>query len=404
MSQPPDQAEPPLWAPMFSLPNVETTFAIEVDGFALVSANDYRIQAINKQQPRLGSFLKKFKNEFGTAVEPSTIIWRRDKPDSYRTISAISGFRDLISMSVIPLSWAKAHQFGHVQAPMYSDTFAVYPWMVDNRGEGLITRTPSMMGYHEVEHLHAQTMPALSLHQLDRHDVDILMMTELLKRWEQCFATDNPAVEDERLFRSLNMANAAAKLPAGADTNLYDTLRSTALWATAFEILRPSKNQAFKGIYEALDQVDWHLTACKEKKYQVYGEKGTLRSLPIWLFGEITRLRNDTLHGNPLATNRLIVAPGKQAISMYAAPLYRMMLVAYLDLKLAPRKPVAGLTSYENYRLSHFESGEYQRHIEAGLSTIMYTEDEYQARRRGDASNAWARGQAIRAAVNEEGA
>jgi hypothetical protein len=401
MSQLTDQKDPPLWAPMFSLPNVETIFAIEADGFALVPTNDYRIKAINKQQPRLGGFLKKFKNEFGTAVKPSTIIWRRDKPDSYRTISAISGFRDLISMSTIPLSWAKAHQFGHVRAPMYSDTFAVYPWMVDNRGEGLITHTPSMMGYHEVKHLHAQTMPALSLHRLDRRDVDILMMTELLKRWERCFATDSPAVEDERLFRSLNMANAAAKLPAGADTNLYDTLRSTALWASAFEILRPAKNQAFKGIYEHLDKVDWHLTACKEEKYEVYGEKSTLRSLPIWLFGEITRLRNDTLHGNPLARDRLIVAPGKQAISMYAAPLYRMMLVAYLDLKLAPRKPVAGLTSYENYRLSHFESGEYQRHIEAGLSTIMYTEEEYRARRRGDASDAWARGQAIRKAVEE---
>jgi hypothetical protein len=118
-------------------------------------------------------------------------------------------------------------------------------------------------------------------------------------------------------------------------------------------------------------------------------------------FGEITHLRNDTLHGNPLGKDRLIVAPGKQAISIYAAPLYRMMLVAYLDLKLAPRKPVASLTSYENYRLSHFESGEYQRHIEAGLSTIMYKADEYRAKRQGRARDAWAVGQEVRKAVEE---
>jgi hypothetical protein len=81
----------------------------------------------------------------------------------------------------------------------------------------------------------------------------------------------------------------------------------------------------------------------------VYGEKpGTLHSLPVWLFGEINHLR--ILHGNPIPPGRLIVAPGKQAISMYAAPLYRMMLAAYLDLKLAPRKYTAGLTAYENYR------------------------------------------------------
>src|SRR5713101_4344548 len=148
--------EPPLWAPMFSLPNVHVKFPIDVDGFALVAPDDFRIKAIKKQQPRLGSFLKKFKTEFGDPVQPSTI-------------SAISGFRDLISMSVIPLSWAKVHQFGHVQGPMYSDTFAVYPWMVDNKGEGLVTQTPSLLGYHEVRRLRGQTMPALATHQLDRH-------------------------------------------------------------------------------------------------------------------------------------------------------------------------------------------------------------------------------------------
>jgi hypothetical protein len=63
MSQPPDQKEPPLWAPMFSLPNIETTFEIEVDGFALVPTNDFRIKAINKQQPRLGSLPHRCSNE-----------------------------------------------------------------------------------------------------------------------------------------------------------------------------------------------------------------------------------------------------------------------------------------------------------------------------------------------------
>src|ERR1700755_3183125 len=101
----------PLWSPMFSLPNVRIKFPIQVDGFALVSPDDFRVSAIKKKQPRLGSFLKKFKTEFGDLVEPSTMIWRKDKPDTYRTISAISGFRDLISMSVIPLSWAMIHQF-----------------------------------------------------------------------------------------------------------------------------------------------------------------------------------------------------------------------------------------------------------------------------------------------------
>jgi len=95
-----------------------------------------------------------------------------------------------------------------------------------------------------------------------------------------------------------------------------------------------------------------------------------------------------------MSPGRLIVPPAKQPLHMFAASLYRMILTAYLDLKLAPRKPDTGLTKYENFRLDHFESGEYQRHIEAGLSTIMYTADEYRAKRQGRASDAWARGQA----------
>jgi hypothetical protein len=398
-----DPKDTPLWWPMFALPNVHTTFPIEVDGFALVPPDDFRIKAITKKQPRFGSFMKKFKTEFGVPVQPSTIIWRRDRPNTYRTISAISGFRDLVSMSVIPLSWAKSHRFGHSLGVMYSDAFAVYPWMVDNRGEGLITRTQTMLGYHEVKRLHGQTTPALSPQTLDKRDVDLLLMNELLKRWERCFATDAPSVEDERLFRSLNMANSAAMLPAGADAKLYDILRSVALWASAFEILRPAKNNAYKRVYADLDGITWNLSDCKDRKYEVFGDKsGTLHSLPVWLFGEINHLRNDTLHGNPIPPGRLIVAPGKQAISMYAAPLYRMMLTAYLDLKLAPRKPVTGLTAYENYRQSQFESAEYQQHIEAGLATIMYTEEEYRLKRQGRIRKAMSLSRQVAKAVAAE--
>jgi hypothetical protein len=285
---------------------------------------------------------------------------------------------------------------------MYSDTFAIYPWMVDNKGEGLVTRTPALFGYHEVKRLRGQTVPALPPHELDRRDVDMLLMKELLARWERCFASDSPAIEDERLFRSLNMANAAALLPAGADAKLYDVVRSVALWASAFEILYPARNSAYKLVYKALRGIAWNNSACKDTKFQAFGENaGSRHILPVWMFGEINRLRNDALHGNAMSPDRLIVLPAKQPIHQFAGPLYRMILTAYLDLKLAPRKPVSGPTPHESFSLSHFESGEYQRHIEAALSAIMYTPDEYRAKRMGRAQDAWALGQQIRKSVED---
>jgi hypothetical protein len=50
---------------MFSLPNLQVKFPIDVDGFALVAPDDFRIAAIKKQQPRHGTFLGKFRTEFG---------------------------------------------------------------------------------------------------------------------------------------------------------------------------------------------------------------------------------------------------------------------------------------------------------------------------------------------------
>ena len=98
----------PEWLPMFALPNIETRKPIEVDGFALVSIHDERLQQMAKKHRRFGSYLKQFKTEFGEPIIPSIFIWRDDAPQGYRGVDAIAGFRDAIAMSVIPQSWAKA--------------------------------------------------------------------------------------------------------------------------------------------------------------------------------------------------------------------------------------------------------------------------------------------------------
>jgi hypothetical protein len=368
---------------MFALPNLVLREAIEVDGFALAPAHDDRIVEMARTRTAFGSFMGRFKTEFGDEIEPSVIIWRDDMPNSYRTISAISGFRDLISMCVIPLAWAQVLRFGPRQVALYSDYFSVYPWMTDNKDEGIITRTPAMLGVHEVRLLQASSIAALSLHILEHRDIDRPMLKELLRLWVRCFATDTPTPEDERLFRSLNMANAAAMLPLGADSKLYDALRSVALWVSAFEILKPAKNKAYEGVYEMLEGLKWNYTPCVERKYQAYGDQpGTLRALPSWLFGEINRLRNDTMHGNSLPPGRQIVSPGKRPINIYAAPLYRMALTAYIDLKFVRTKPkTEGTTEYDAYWEDHYEFGHFQSDIEAALSTVVLTEEEYRQQR-----------------------
>ena len=366
---------------MFALPNVHIREPIEVDGFALVPWNDERLATMARANRNLNSLLAAFRTEFGDQIEPPVIIWRSDMPDTYRSVTAISGFRDAIALSVVPMAWAQSLRFDRHGGAHYSDTFSVYPWMTDRNDEHLITRTPAMFGIHDVQRLRPQSMAALPIHHLEPRDIDFPMRDELLRRWQRCFATPTPDPADERIFRLLNMANAAAKLPAGADANSYDTLRAVALWASAFEILRPSRNQAYRQIYELLEQVTWNYTPCKTKEYRCFGDgDGTLRALPLWLYGEITRLRNDTLHGNPIPEDRLVPEPAKRPISLYAAPLYRIVLAAVLELKHIPGPRNPDNTDYENFRADQFEFGKYQRDIEVALETVLFTPDEFRER------------------------
>lgn len=367
---------------MFALPNIRLDQAIEVDGFALAPVTDDRIQEMARNR-RFRSFLGRFKTEFGDPVEPAVIIWRNDKPDTYRSIAAISGFRDAIAMSVIPMAWALTLRYQRNMGPLYGDYFSFYPWMVDNQNSHLITRTPIVFGIHEVKKLRATTTPAVSPQSISARELDTPLLGALLSRWERCFATDAPSEEDERLFRSLNMSHAASLVPAGVDNKLYDVLRSVALWASAFEILKPSRREAYRLIYEVLEGITWNLTECNQDLYTVFGDtQGALRKLPVWIYGEITRLRNDTLHGNPLGPERLIVPPGKQSMVMYASPLYRMVLAAILDLSYTPEPPREGETQYEAYFRESFEFRRYQRDIEAALATMLFTDKEQDERRR----------------------
>lgn len=197
----------PAWLPMLALANIEVRRPIEVDGFALASIHDARVQDLAKAHPNFQEFLGRFTTEFGQSIVPSIFICRDDAPITYRGIDAISGFRDAIAMSVIPQSWAKVLRFGNNMGIKYSDYFAVYPWMLDRNFEHLITSTLNMRGWHQVSELRAQSTAALSRELFDFGPLDEPLLTGLLERWQRSFSTARPEPDDIKLFRSLNMAN-----------------------------------------------------------------------------------------------------------------------------------------------------------------------------------------------------
>ena len=124
--------------------------------------------------------------------------------------------------------------------------FHIYPWTMDKNYQHLVTLTLATHAMDDVTRLLGRSPPAFSPRHLDVNDVDQTLLTALLEHWQRAYRADSPAHDDVALFRSLNMANSAALLPAGPEATMYDIGRSVALWVSAFEILAPAKHQGVR--------------------------------------------------------------------------------------------------------------------------------------------------------------
>jgi hypothetical protein len=381
------------WVPMFAMPNVQVQEPIETDGMALVSMFDPRIKALTKQHKNYGLYIRRFSNEFGQKIAPSTILVRDDAPTSFWRVDAMASFRDVIALSTVPYTWAHIFEFGHHQdGPQYSNTFAFYPWLLDKNYEHVAVQSIATIGIEsDVKKMRAQSSPALRFTYLLSRMVDTALLNALLIKWQRRYTTDKPTWKDRALFRSLNMANAAGMLPAHAEITHYDLGRHVALWVSAYEILAHPANDdtGFRKVYALLEKVKWNNSHCNTARYKVYPytNNASLRILPCWVYGELHRARNDFLHGNPVQNDRLVTSRSKRRLLFYAPVLYRMALAAFLDLRWKERKPSKkNKVKRERYDTRQFKFQVYQRNMESALGSIIYTPQEWEKLKAGTLS------------------
>jgi hypothetical protein len=371
------------WIPMFALPNIDIIDPIGLEYVALVSIRDTRLSDLMKRHRRFSMYLNRFTSEFGQKISPSVVLVHKDKFDLYRSGEALAGFRDAIAMSVIPYSWSHVLRYENNHTIKYANWFSFYPWVVDNKYDGLVMQSLAQFGYHQVSLMKGQTSPGISFMGLKERDHDNALLPALLQRWISRFSAPDPTRRDRSLFRSLNMALAAAMLPGNVEVTIYDIGRSLALWVSAFEIL--TESGTCDAVYKLLEKAKWNLSTNNDPIYEPHKYKPgqPKRILPVWLYGAMNHARNDFIHGNQIDENRLIVAPGKRPLNPYAAPLYRMALTAFLDLRPPVIEKKEGETDYDAHWRLNWEFGTFQGDIEAALSTILYTQEEYRQMRQG---------------------
>ncbi len=316
------------WQPLVVLPNINVQHVVETRHAALVNLSHDRIRTLWKQYPALEYFLTGFKNAFGRQEFPSVLMMPDGAPETFRTSRAVSAFRDLIALSVIP--WNRANAIlrrGPGWEPVFGDSFDFYPWMLGKDYRMMIAFTPAAFSMDDPKDFAGQNSPGVPSYPLDY--VDEPLVEELLRRWEKRFGVEEPQWEDRALFRSLNMAFEATRMPFITAGTSYDTGRLVALWVSAFEILT-HQGSGMIGKYDVLALL---LGLPAGHKFELK-QRHTCPTLHQWALETIYAARDDYLHGNPVADDRLKLPGTDYDLSAYSSLLYRVLLAQFLNLQL----------------------------------------------------------------------
>ncbi|MBU8875746.1 hypothetical protein KQ910_18375 [Reyranella sp. MMS21-HV4-11] len=364
------------WVPIFALPNVNFTTAVESKFALLCGLSDKRLQQALNQSATFAEFVSRFTDAFGRQVTPSVLLLKASAPRAFYTITALAGFRDIVAMSTIPLNRALWLQYRTLPKVAYSNTFSLYPWSPSKDEKHLVLNTSAMLAIDDVKNFQGQASPELSSHQLSADDLDAPLLSSLVDHWEKTFTRSRGRDwKQQALFRSLNMASQAAQIPTSAQVSLYDSGRAIALWVSAFEILvHPGPNQRADQylVFELLEQVKWEITSHSHRRFDVRkknSQKPSKRIYASWLYARLNWLRNQFLHGNAVKADMLRLPKNAGPIEYYAAPLYRLALSAFLNLSWQrPFPPVADAHAFAKHCSDLSDYMVPQRQIEDALT------------------------------------
>jgi len=296
----------------------------------------------------------------------------QDAPKSVRTVAAVGSFRDAICISAIVSAHARTLSWKRSVGILFADAFDVYPWFPRPDDEKRLSAfTPAVAAIPEVKQLRAQPSPALGRRELSIVDCDRVLLNGILTHWENHCVNHTETVEDRRLFRSLEMARAASKMPGGSDATLHDSGRAVALWVSAFEILAHDGHSDLGRVLALLSRVDWRSKKMKIADRTVCHKKKAIQTnVAGGVYKVLYDTRNKFLHGEPVTRKTLRVSPCNKQALHFAAPLFRLALTAYLNL--VPSKAVPDSVDTPDYaRFISERIGFYKPQCEAEDAMLM---------------------------------
>jgi len=333
------------WVAIWPVPNLNLSCSFVRGDAGMLRMDDHRLELLQGQKPALRQLLGRFTDEFGSRIRPGVMAFREGAPEKVVTIEAMSALRDAVCISALTRSHGLFLRRGQNLESYYSDAFDFYPWhlakhWMDGEHIRIHADTPGMRALHRLEQLRPQGSPAVSRRDFGSSDCDQPLLNALLESWDRRFAAGVDDANERRLFRSLDMARSAMRMPGGPDTSIHHVGRAVSLWVSAFEILAHDGWSSPKKVVGLLSRAKLHLDGLAKPQHSVnFGTEKAEVGLCGALYVRLNQARNHFSHGNDIPDDALHFVKDGQNLLHYCAPLYRIALTAHLGLEFLRPMP-----------------------------------------------------------------
>lgn len=328
------------------IPHAGFDKTIERGPVALVPPEDSRLAELITNNRGVSQLTSNFTDQFGRRVTPSAVLIRSDAPkciDFY----AIAAFRNCIAISAVIDAWVYELTGGNAGYPLWADYYDFYPFTVGENG-ALMARSVASFEIDHSNNFRGQRAPHIASQSCLSFGVDEIVLERCLQQWDRRFLQNRSERASQVLFRSLEIASQAMRVPAIGTQRptIHDFGVGIALWVSAFEILsHPRKGNANLGtVLDLLSNVDWIDKKLRATRFTVEYPRKNYRKVNLAqkFYHQLYSARNAFLHGNAVTASKLF--PGKKRGGpnlLHLAPLvYKAAILAFTRSKSGAKQKV----------------------------------------------------------------
>lgn len=357
------------WDFGYLMPQISFREAIQNEFLALVPFTDERLIELADSCEGVRVLVRGLTDAFGRECQPSALLIRKNAPSSI-DFTAVVDFRNAIAVSSLIDGMSLQLSGRNAGYPQWSDYFDFYSYASSNDGGNLIGQSLALTGLERTSDFAGQAAPHLPPSSSIHPDVDQVILDAILVQWDRKYLNKRSDRSTRVLFRSLQVASNAARLP-GTGTRIptiHDLGLSVATWVSAFEVLsHPATGNAnLKTVLDCLEHASWMSPKLQARRYRS-NYRGAPRQINFSqrIYTELYQARNDFLHGNRVSFKSLFPFKNDSLPSLPACSIlvYRAALAGFLT-RLPSTPQAASQTNLEAWIENSFRCRPYEEALE----------------------------------------